>query len=386
MRVVLDTITEYQVLGNQYSVEYGGGAGVIINMVTRRGTNNFAGRVYTYFRDDKFNTRSPFLPADAPSPTRRTKQTGFAVGGPIVRNKRPLPVLPREGPGDPGRLQEVSGHRRASGAGLLAEFDVLAYNLFVRGDVQLTDSMFLSARQIVEPAVTDGDAHTQRYLAVRIPSARRGLRQRRQRHGHQRARRPGTTNVLRVGRTIENLAGSGSRADYYKAGENECLAGSRASTAATSSTSVRRTNIPRTGRSRRAGAYTEIRSTPGQHLQLFHADRARGPHLQAGGGFSRTGGSPLDGRFGHVHLHDGSAVRPGQPGDLSSEFISQVGACWPEQFDVESRDHRSYFFVEDRWRAIRPLHLQPRDAPRLSAADGRQQATISDRVLAGCAI
>src|SRR4051794_38607828 len=43
VRVVLDNIEEYQVLSNQYSAEYGGGAGAIINMVTRGGTNAFTG-------------------------------------------------------------------------------------------------------------------------------------------------------------------------------------------------------------------------------------------------------------------------------------------------------------------------------------------------------
>ena len=60
VRVVLDNIEEYQVLSNQYSAEYGGGAGAIINMVTRGGTNDFSGRAYTYFRDERFNSRGAF--------------------------------------------------------------------------------------------------------------------------------------------------------------------------------------------------------------------------------------------------------------------------------------------------------------------------------------
>ena len=57
VRVVLDNIEEYQVLANQYSSEYGGGAGAIINMVTRGGTNDIRGRVYSYFRDESLNAR-----------------------------------------------------------------------------------------------------------------------------------------------------------------------------------------------------------------------------------------------------------------------------------------------------------------------------------------
>jgi hypothetical protein len=44
VRVVLDNIEEYQVLANQYSSEYGGGAGALNNMVTRGGTNANRGR------------------------------------------------------------------------------------------------------------------------------------------------------------------------------------------------------------------------------------------------------------------------------------------------------------------------------------------------------
>jgi hypothetical protein len=87
VRLVLDNIDEYQVLSNSYSAEYGGGAGAIINMVTRGGTNNFSGRVYGYFRDDKFNNRNAFLPDSAPKPDERTMQAGFGIGGPIVRDR-----------------------------------------------------------------------------------------------------------------------------------------------------------------------------------------------------------------------------------------------------------------------------------------------------------
>ena len=62
VRIVLDNIEEYQVLANQYSSEYGGGAGAIINMVTRGGTNDFHGRAYSYFRDETLNARGKFLP------------------------------------------------------------------------------------------------------------------------------------------------------------------------------------------------------------------------------------------------------------------------------------------------------------------------------------
>ena len=88
VRVVLDNIEEYQVLSNQYSAEYGGGAGAIINMVTRGGTNEFNGRVYTYFRDDKFNARGAF-------PAGQRAQAGRADAAGRLRDRRADHPQPR---------------------------------------------------------------------------------------------------------------------------------------------------------------------------------------------------------------------------------------------------------------------------------------------------
>ena len=82
VRVVLDNIEEYQVLANQYSSEYGGGAGAIINMVTRGGTNDFRGRVYSYFRDET-------LQRPRQVPARRSAQAARADAAGRLRPRRP---------------------------------------------------------------------------------------------------------------------------------------------------------------------------------------------------------------------------------------------------------------------------------------------------------
>src|SRR5688572_8082060 len=87
VRMVLDNIEEYQVLTNQYSTEFGGGAGAIINMITRGGTNQLNGRAYSYFRDDKFNARNAFLRPGQQKPDEMTRQLGFSLGGPVIRNR-----------------------------------------------------------------------------------------------------------------------------------------------------------------------------------------------------------------------------------------------------------------------------------------------------------
>ena len=86
-RVTLDSMAEFQVLTHQYTAEFGGSSGVIINAVTKSGTNDFHGRGFYYFEDDSLTraTRSSREGEETPESGRDT--FGFNVGGPIVRNK-----------------------------------------------------------------------------------------------------------------------------------------------------------------------------------------------------------------------------------------------------------------------------------------------------------
>ena len=45
-RVPLDVMAEFQVLTHQYTAEFGGSSGVVVNAVTRSGTNDVHGRAY----------------------------------------------------------------------------------------------------------------------------------------------------------------------------------------------------------------------------------------------------------------------------------------------------------------------------------------------------
>lgn len=86
-RVTLDTIAEFQVLTHQYTAEYGGSSGVIVNAVTKGGTNDFAGRGFYYFEDDSLRARDPFLEPDEDQPESGRDTFGFNIGGPIVENR-----------------------------------------------------------------------------------------------------------------------------------------------------------------------------------------------------------------------------------------------------------------------------------------------------------
>ncbi|MEN3336533.1 MAG: hypothetical protein V7647_209 [Acidobacteriota bacterium] len=89
----VDAIQEVQVLTGDYLPEYGRASGGQIRMVTKSGTNRFSGSTGFYYRDDKLqaNTwtrnKSP-LKSDNRGPAPFDyKQYGYAVGGPIQKDK-----------------------------------------------------------------------------------------------------------------------------------------------------------------------------------------------------------------------------------------------------------------------------------------------------------
>jgi len=87
-RVSLDSMAEFQVLTHQYTAEYGGSSGVVVNAITRSGTNSFAGRGFYYWQDESLRAVDPFLKARGEgNPPSGEKIFGFSTGGPSVRNR-----------------------------------------------------------------------------------------------------------------------------------------------------------------------------------------------------------------------------------------------------------------------------------------------------------
>jgi hypothetical protein len=79
--IPLDAVKEYQVLLAPYDVRQGNFGGVLINAVTKSGTNEFHGSAYGYTRNQSFTRSQPYL-------TDFSKQQyGFSFGGPIVRDR-----------------------------------------------------------------------------------------------------------------------------------------------------------------------------------------------------------------------------------------------------------------------------------------------------------
>lgn len=95
---IKEAVDQFQVNTSNYSVEYGRSAGGIVNSVTKSGTNAFHGTVYYFDRDSDWNAVNPNVthPVEtAPNtfvsqvfkPTDLRRQYGFAVGGPILKDR-----------------------------------------------------------------------------------------------------------------------------------------------------------------------------------------------------------------------------------------------------------------------------------------------------------
>ncbi len=83
----IDAIQEFKVQSANYSAEYGGNAGVNINVQLRSGTNQFHGSLFEFLRNQKLDARGYFRPEPLPKDVLRRNQFGFVAAGPIRKDR-----------------------------------------------------------------------------------------------------------------------------------------------------------------------------------------------------------------------------------------------------------------------------------------------------------
>ncbi len=81
----VEIVQEFKVQNNSFSAEFGNNGGTIVNMVLRQGSNAFHGSGWWYGQRSNFDARDYFNSGDKPDHVR--DQYGFALGGPLVKNK-----------------------------------------------------------------------------------------------------------------------------------------------------------------------------------------------------------------------------------------------------------------------------------------------------------
>ncbi|UEG54665.1 carboxypeptidase regulatory-like domain-containing protein [Mucilaginibacter daejeonensis] len=85
--ISLDALQEISVNVTPFDVKQGGFIGSSVNAITRSGTNQIEGSVYTYWRNDKLQGNK--VGDNTPFTKQRLQQnqTGFRIGGPIIKDK-----------------------------------------------------------------------------------------------------------------------------------------------------------------------------------------------------------------------------------------------------------------------------------------------------------
>lgn len=80
----LDSVEEFRLITNSFDAEYGKFSGSVMNAITKSGTNSVHGSVFEFLRNDKFDSTRYF---DSSIAELRQNQFGYAIGGPLWKNK-----------------------------------------------------------------------------------------------------------------------------------------------------------------------------------------------------------------------------------------------------------------------------------------------------------
>ena len=86
----METLQEFRISTLLWDSEFGRNPGSQVNAVSRGGGNNFHGQLYSFFTNSSLNARNAFDFEGGPSGGKDDNtrvQSGFAIGGPIVRNR-----------------------------------------------------------------------------------------------------------------------------------------------------------------------------------------------------------------------------------------------------------------------------------------------------------
>jgi len=76
----LDSLAEFRVQTSNYSAEFGGNSGAVVNVASKRGSNDFHATLFEFLRNDALDARNFFSPTVDPL---KRNQFGFVISGPV---------------------------------------------------------------------------------------------------------------------------------------------------------------------------------------------------------------------------------------------------------------------------------------------------------------
>jgi Carboxypeptidase regulatory-like domain/TonB dependent receptor-like, beta-barrel len=85
-----EAVQEFQINRSNFSAEFGRAAGGLINIVSKSGSNDWHGNVFSFFRNQKLDARNPFAfgtNGTSIDPPFSRQQAGFTLGGPVQRDR-----------------------------------------------------------------------------------------------------------------------------------------------------------------------------------------------------------------------------------------------------------------------------------------------------------
>lgn len=350
--VALDAMAEYQVMTHQFNAEYGTGMGVVVNAVTKSGSNQLSGRVFEYFRHNELDATDYFLKQDGEeNPPYKSNVFGGNAGGPIVRN-RAFWFLNLE-----RTLRNDAANIRfpADAAPLAVTYsdtqDFTVLNSFIRTDVQLTNNHNLSARWLRAHELTEKDTLID---STQTPSNWRHEND----AGDQvfslawaSVLSDHATNELRFGHTRESLLQGGATAfdDNWKfigLGDREQY-----------SLGPQNTHPNYTAGPSTTMSADRIRDyTIDDSFTYFRTGWGGDHTFKFGAGFSSNGARPqtIGGNAnGTFNFSTNQAFDPANPFTYPRQFTIRVLG----RLDYEQIDQRSLFYVQDKWQLNRRVTL-----------------------------
>lgn len=82
--VSMETVEAFQLQTSNFKAEYGRASGSVVNLITKRGTNDWHGSLYHFFQNEALNARNALLTSKAPL---RLNMPGITIGGPIRKDR-----------------------------------------------------------------------------------------------------------------------------------------------------------------------------------------------------------------------------------------------------------------------------------------------------------